>query len=667
MKYIEGFSRKQMILYPERLDDLVLEDNPVRFIDKFVELLDLDEIGFAKATLSPTSAGRPPYSPEALLKLYIYGYFNKIRSSRKLMKACINNTEVMWLLGRLTPDFRTISDFRKDNAAVIKDVFKTFTKVCVEFGLYNREAGVQDGSKFRAVNSKDNNVTENKLQKKLERVEEKIEKYLEEMDKYDKEEVDSQKYTKEEMNKKLEQLQEQKERYIILQKEMKEEGVTQKSFTDPESRLMKTANGGFDVCYNTQIIVDPVSHLIGAFEVTNHCNDMGLLSEVAISAKEELGVDVMDTTADKGYEDHEDLLKCLMNGIIPHVPQKTGKESYEFELEYNEIIITEELLNSTKPEDIKACFEAGVIPEAYKGKGIEVLVVDEEDCVSDIEVLQDDGEGCASDIEALLDDNEDCVSDIEVLLDDNEDCVSDIEVLLDDNEDCISDIEVLLDDSEDCASDIKVFLEDSGDCASDIKVLLEYGEECVAGIDNSQQYFILNEEGTAVICPNGSTLNMVARLHNKGKTRFAKRSACRECITKCTNSKFKQVDLKDGQNILFTRKFRKKKVIIIFTPDKEKIYNRKCVVEHPFGTVKRWNDGSYLLLKGKEKVGAEFALSFLAYNMKRVINMIGVQELIEKMQELKGLGFSFFFKLFLPQKNPPPLSVCNRLWVMFSG
>jgi len=537
MKYIECDDRMQLILFPERLDDLVSGNNPVRFIDAFVAQLDLEEIGFKKTDLVKELAGRPCYSPECLLKLYVYGYFKKVRSSRKLMEMCNINIEVMWLIGRLTPDFRTISDFRKDNAGVIKDVFKRFVKTCVDLGLYNTEVGVQDGSKFRAVNSKDNNMTEAKLQKKQEIVEEKINEYLEELDKYDAEESDSQKHTKEEIEAKIEILKARKEQYNAIQNEMKEEGVTQKSFTDPDSRLMKTANGGYDVCYNAQIFVDPTSHLIGGFDVTSNCNDLGLLSPMTTEVKEDLDVKIIEVVADKGYEDKADMLDCIMNGTIPHIPSKSGKESYEFEVDYKETEITEAQINSTAPEAIKACLEAGVLPNVYKDKGIEVSVHEEEKYERD---------------------------------------------------------------------------------------------------ETSELHFIRNEEGTSVICPNGSNLNKVATLHKKEKTRYASKSACKVCTDKCTTSKFKQVDLKYEQTLLYATKPQRekrvvKRVFIRITPNKGKILNRKSVVEHPFGTIKRWMDGSYLLLKGKTKVCAELALSFLAYNIKRVITMLGVSALIEKL------------------------------------
>ena len=536
MKYIQGIDRSQIILFPNKVDDLVTEDNPVRFIDAFVNQLDLINLGFKNAKLHGSCPGASTFSPRCLLKLYVFGYYKKTRSSRKLMELCKTNIEVMWLIGRLAPDFRTIANFRKDNASALKNVLKAFVSMCVELGLYSLEVGYQDGSKFRAVNSKDNNVTENKLNKKMQLAEEKIAKYLEELDKIDKEDCDTPEHTVEEMNEKIKQLKERKEECSNLLETMKAEGERQLSFNDPEARLMKTSNGGFDVCYNTQILVDSESHLVGAVEVTNKCNDLGQLSNVAVNFKNEHCNGIFEVGADNGYEDTKDMLESLANGVIPNVTPKDGKKFFEIEIEQNEKIITDEMLNSVEPEDLRSCLESGVLPKAYEGKGIEVEI---------------------EEVEEVIDDND----------------------------------------------------EDAGS-------------------------FNLNDEGTGVICPNGSTLKRVARLRGKNKTRYVNKSACKKCKSKCTKSIFRQIDLRDGQKVLRMRRKRKvKKVIIRITPDKEIINKRKQVVEHPFGTVKRWMDGSYTLLKGVEKVGADLSMLFLAYNIKRVLNMVGISELMSKMKE----------------------------------
>jgi len=539
MKYINGADRHQMVLFQDKLDDLVSGNSPARVIDAFVDTLDLFDLGFKYAKIDDTEAGHPCYPPSIMLKLYMYGYFYIVRSSRRLQWMCETNTDVMWLTCKLTPDFRTISDFRKDHIKQLKNVFKIFIKISAELGLYIKEAVVQDGSKFKAVNSKDNNLTESKLKKKLDLIDDQIQKYMDELDKNDVEESEAKNYTREEIEEMLKKVRERKGFYEGIQKKMIEENISQVSFTDPDSRLMKSANGGFDVSHNVQIGVDPVSHMIGAFDVTSQGNDMGQMTPLTEQLKEDLGIDILDATADKGYEDKDDMLTCILNGTIPHIPSKAGTDSYEFELDHKDVEITQEQIESTTPQDIKACLEAGVLPNAYKDKGIDVSIIEKE-------------EYCPNDMDDSL---------------------------------------------------------------------------C----------FTLNEDGSAVVCPNGSSLNKVATLHGKGLTRYTSRAACGDCENKCTTSAFKQVDLKDGQTVLTLRKKRTvNKVKIVLKPDKGKIWNRKCIVEHPFGTVKRWLNGSYLLLRKANKVVGDLALLFLSYNMKRAINMIGIEALIKGMKENMG-------------------------------
>lgn len=528
MGYIKGSDRNQVTFLPETLDEYVSENNSVRIIDAFINNLDLLEAGFDNAI--PAKEGRPGYNPKHLLKLYIYGYFNKIRSSRKLMAECTRNVEVMWLIDKLVPDFRTISDFRKNNPKALKNVFRAFVKMCMELGLYKKELVAIDGSKFRAVNSKDKNLTMGKLEKKLKRIEKNIDEYLSELDKRDETEAESQALTKEELQEKINTLKKRQETYNEYLKEMKENNETQKSFTDSESRLMGTHSGGFDVCYNVQTAVDAENHMIVDFEVTNNCNDTGLLHDMAQKSKEILESETLEVVADKGYESAEDMLRCLKDGIIPNVALKKDATEIDISLPYEETEIDSKTLKSTNPEDIERCLKSGILPKAYADKNIEIQVAE--------------------------------------------------------------------------------------------KVSRE----------TSDKYFVLNKGEDSVTCPEGKILNKSAYLKNKKATRFVSRSACKYCTNKCTKSKYKQVDLKDGQKILYLkREMIKQEVIIKVKPDREKIKMRKCVVEHPFGTVKRWCDGSYLLLKGKVKATADLSLSFLTYNMKRAINIIGIKKLMEYM------------------------------------
>jgi transposase len=220
MKYVEGQDRAQPTLLPDCIDDLVHRNNPVRVIDAFAEGLDLSEAGFMRAM--PNDMGRPPYNPRDLLKLYIYGYFNKIRSSRKLMAECTRNIELFYLLNRLTPDFRTISDFRKDNAKAIKNVFRAFVKICMKLGLYQKELLAVDGSKFRAVNSKENTYNVGILQKKLSRIDEHIEDYLARLDKADESEPDEETMAPGQVEAAVRGLKEQKEKYQGYLKELED-------------------------------------------------------------------------------------------------------------------------------------------------------------------------------------------------------------------------------------------------------------------------------------------------------------------------------------------------------------------------------------------------------------------------------------------------------------
>ena len=383
MSYITGIDRGQVVLFPEIIDEYISEDNPVQVIETFIENLDLEKAGFKRA--KPPKDGRPPYDPKDLLKLYIYGYFNKIRSSRKLMIECCRNIELMWLLRKLTPDFRTISDFRKDNAKALKNVFKAFVKLCLEMNLYAKELIAIDGSKFRAVNSKDNNFTLSKLNDRLNRINDHISEYMKDLDKFDKNEEGSSEYSKEQIKNKIDELNKKKVLYNSYLAEMAKDNTTQKSTTDPESRLMKN-NGKLDVCYNVQTAVDSKSHLIVDFTVTNNCNDLGLLTPMAITAKQALETETLEVVADKGYRKQEDILESIQNGIIPNVNVLDGEKNHTFIMDYNENQITEDIINSAKPEDIKKCLETGVLPKIYEGSKITVEIIEPSEASEDTKV-----------------------------------------------------------------------------------------------------------------------------------------------------------------------------------------------------------------------------------------------------------------------------------------
>ncbi len=330
-KYVMGSVRKQELLLPDTLDSYVGEDNEVRFIDAFVDTLDLEGIGFKRSMLKD-GAGRPSYDPRDLLKLYLYGYLNQVRSSRKLERECRRNTEVMWVMKKLTPDFRTIADFRKDNVDCIKKVFKEFVYFLQDLDLFGGELASIDGSKFKAVNATKRNFDAKKLADRLKRIEEKIERYMGELEESDRTEekreaaeeravlVRRREYLKE----KLEKLRKQTDDLKDASDKLKESGQDQISLTDPDSRLMKN-NGKFDICYNVQASVDEKNKLIADYDATNEGEDRNQLSKMAKGTKETLRVDELEVTADKGFSNSLEIKECLDNGITPYVPeQKEG-------------------------------------------------------------------------------------------------------------------------------------------------------------------------------------------------------------------------------------------------------------------------------------------------------------------------------------------------------
>ena len=318
-EHVDGFHRNQAVLFPHRLDEYVSEENPVRFIDAFVDSLNLEKIGFKHSI--PCDTGRPPYNPSDILKLYVYGYLNQARSSRKLERECHRNVEVMWLMKKLAPDFKTIADFRKDNVDCIKPVFKEFVFLCRSLDLYGTQLVAVDGSKFKAVNSKSNNLNEKTVALRLKRTEEKIAQYLSEMDENDKADADRDESSKPGgLKEKIDKLEEKRQQYLQVQDQMKQTGQKEVSLTDPDSRLMKVKNQTFDVCYNIQSAVDAKKHLIVEYDVTNSPTDHHQLASDTKAAKQMLGVDYLDVLCDKGFYVVNDLKECEDNGITVFMP-----------------------------------------------------------------------------------------------------------------------------------------------------------------------------------------------------------------------------------------------------------------------------------------------------------------------------------------------------------
>ena len=315
--HIQGQGRAQITLFPEALDEFVCEDNPIRVIDAFVDGLDLGKLGFKRAT--PEATGRPGYAPGTLLKLYVYGYLNRIQSSRRLERETQRNVELMWLLERLTPDFKTIADLRKDNSQGIKNTCRTFVELCRGLNLFTDAMVAIDGSKFKAVNNKENNFTPKKLKFHIARVEKHIDEYLAQLDKSDKdEEEDDEPATS--ISEKISWLKQRLSDLKDMEEVVNNHPDKQVSTIDADSRLMKTQGMTRVVCYNVQSAVDTQHHLIVTHEVTNR-PDRGQLCKVAKQAKTALDTEEITVIADKGYYSRQDIKDTQDEGMVALVPK----------------------------------------------------------------------------------------------------------------------------------------------------------------------------------------------------------------------------------------------------------------------------------------------------------------------------------------------------------
>jgi len=471
MSYIEGESREQRILFPEVLDDYIGEDNVVRFLDAYIDGLEMEELGFKQSL--PKETGRPPYDPRDLLKLYIYGYLNRLRTSRMLERECGRNLELMWLMRKLGPDFKTIADFRKDNRKAFKAVFRHFVLLCKQMGLVGGELVAVDGSKLKAVNSGQKNFSPKKLEKRLKEIDKKVERYLDEMDRADKQEKATSEITAAELKEKIEKLKQRKGQYEELLKVLKASGEKQISLTDGDSRAMALTPRG-EVSYNAQTVVDSKYHLIVDQDVTNDGLDNHQLLTMAKSAKQILGQQQLQVVADMGY--------------------------------YNQ-------------EELKGCEEAGI--RAYVSKPL---------------VSKNTARGL-------------------------------------------------------------------------------FGKE----------KFVYEADGDCYRCPAGERLDFRFESEQDGrKFRYYWTTACPGCALKAqctTDPRFHRIKRWEHEAILERIAER-----VRSSPTVMKL--RKQIVEHPFGTIKFWNDQRHFLLKGLEKVKGEFSLSTMAYDMKRAINILGVKALI---------------------------------------
>jgi transposase len=478
MGYIAGENRNQVVLFPEAIDDYITQDNPVRFIDAFVDKMDLKELGFTKATPAPT--GRPGYEPKDLLKLYIYGYKNKIRSSRCLEQETHRNVEVIWLLRQLRPDFKTLSDFRKENVKSFKLVFRQFTLLCSALDLFSGELVAIDGTKIKGVNNISRNNTKPLLEEKLKEINQRIDAYLKEIEETDGRELDRPKPTAEELKKKIDSLEAKRDEYKNMLETMVQSGETQVSLTDPDSRSFPR-KFGVSVGYNAQTAVDEKHHLIIEQEVTNAVTDIDQLSSMAIRSKEALGVETLKVVADAGYCNAKEIHACEEAGIEAYIPKINTS-------------------NSTK-------------------KGL-------------------------------------------------------------------------------------------------------YGKE----------QFLYEAKNNCYTCPAGKKLPYRFEGHEKrrGKERsvlYYVGESCQSCEQKhlCTERQGpRRITRCPEEDAIDRMQMRMRQ-------HPEIMKQRKQIVEHPFGTIKFWNHQNAFLMKGLEKVRAEFSLSTLAYNIKRVIHIVGVEKMIEAL------------------------------------
>jgi transposase len=342
-RFVQGTDRGQSTLFPECLEDWIGEENPVRVIDVFVDELDLAELGFS--AVRPEVTGRPSYHPSVLLKLYIYGYLNRVQSSRRLERETGRNVEVMWLTGRLTPDHKTIADFRKENGCAIRRVCAQFVALCRGLGLFTEASVAIDGSKFKAVNNRDKNFTRAKMDRRMTQIEESVARYLQQLDTVDRQEPSGALKAKtNRLGGRIDKLKEEMQRLEFFKEKMLATPDQQISLTDPDARSMATSGRGSGVVgYNVQVAVDTTHHLIVTHEVTNVGTDRSQLAQVAKETKATLEVDNLDVVADRGYFNGQEILACEQASITVTLPKpmtssakaegRFGKQDFRYSAE----------------------------------------------------------------------------------------------------------------------------------------------------------------------------------------------------------------------------------------------------------------------------------------------------------------------------------------------
>ena len=319
-RFVEGEDRRQSFLLPESLDDYVTEDNPVRVVEVFIDELALGALGFAG--VQPAATGRPAYHPSTLLKIYLYGYLNRVQSSRRLERESQRNIELMWLSGRLAPDFKTIANFRRDNGPAIRAVCGQFVELCRRLNLFTKAIVAIDGSKFKAVNNRDKNYTVAKVAKRMEQVDASIARYLAALDQADRQDSDIAEARTDRITDKIAGLRRQMQALKAMERQVQAVPDKQVSLTDPDARSMATSGRGTGVVgYNVQTAVDAEHHLIVAHEVTNVGHDRTQLEPMALKAQAATGCEQITALADRGYFNGEQVLACEGTGVLPCIPK----------------------------------------------------------------------------------------------------------------------------------------------------------------------------------------------------------------------------------------------------------------------------------------------------------------------------------------------------------
>lgn len=565
--YVRGQSRDQLILFPGSIEEYIDEDNAVRVVDSFVEGLDLEKLGFNHCE-PKDDGGRPSYDPHDMLKLYLYGYLNCVRTSRKLERESRRNVELMWLLKKLAPDHRTISDFRKDNVDCIRKVFNEFVSICKNLDLIGGEIVGIDGTKLKAVNSKNRNFNGEKLKYRIGRLEKHISEYLEEIGENDRKEEErkslssvpsdpaadnpvrseekhascssSSTVVNEVAKNEIEKMEKKKLEYERILKLLKETGQTEVSFTDPESRLMKN-NEKFEVCYNGQIAVDSKEHIVVEYGVTNAAVDRNLLFAMASAAKEAIGGasnNKKQETAPAGGGYSSSVLTLSESETNSSPSQQPPPQSVSTNAAALKVTADNAYY---KFEEMKKCLDNGIIPYVPEtGK--------------------------------------------------------------------------------------------SGKFS---------GPDSVPKRKFYKDRFAYDKERDSYTCPAGQELPF-KRWYTDSRTPkntfkiYRTLGTCKTCpyMAMCTKNK------KLGRTII---RWKDEEMIeqlktTLKSPEGSKIAGkRKELCEHPFGTIKRALNQGYLLLKGLRKVDAEVGFSALAYDMRRAINILGVESLVGKL-DMQLLG-----------------------------